>query len=533
MTKILIVDNLAEDRLTLRRLLESQGYQVIEAADAAQALALAQADAPDLVLLNGVFGQDQGLDLVAALRSFPATLPLLLIDGDGLDRAGRADERDPGVEYVIRPVGDAELLARIRAALRTSGVQAELRRRNEQLTALVDVMDAANSTLDPRELARHVLQRALVVVSMASGSLWLRDDDGVVCLAQHPTQARDPYQSAHRPLDPGTPLGRVITTGEPEFADTVAMAGAGRQGGDAGRPAAILPLIAGEGPIGAFVFDGPAGVPSSPEERAVFSALADHIAVAIQHARLYQETERQRRQLQSIDRQKDEFISITAHELKNPMASIKGYADLMLRRMARNPGDPNRKGLEIISQQINRMTSLLDQLLDVSRIGTNRLQIERRRTDLAAITTRIVEEMRGTTEQHELKLEVRDAPLVGDFDEARIGQVIGNLLSNAIKYSPNGGTIGVRVERAPQGGHAEAIISVADHGIGIPAEDRAHLFERFFRASNAGALFAGMGLGLFITHGLVKHHGGRIWFESEEQQGTTFYVALPIKGSET
>jgi signal transduction histidine kinase len=521
MGKILIIDNnLAQDRLVLRELLESNGYQVIEVADVTQALAEAWDDQPDLVLIDS-----HGSEAVEALRSHYATamLPVLLLDGNNPDQMETAYEFDSGVEYVPRPVNDHELLARIRSALRTSQVQAELRRRNEQLVALVSVMDAANSTLDLRELARRVLERALVVTSMMSGSIWLRDHDEIVCLARYPPDPQHPDRWAPQPIRPDTPLGRVMTTGQPEFVAALAEAS-----GASPHPAAILPLTARDDLIGAFVFVAATPEPAQPEERAVLIAIATHVAVAIQHAQLYQRAERQRQQLQAIDRQKDEFISITSHELKNPMASIKGYADLMLRRMAKKPNDPNRKGLEIISQQVNRMTSLLDQLLDVSRIGMDRLQIERRPLDLVAITQRIVEEMRGTTELHQLKLEVRDAPLTGDFDEARISQVISNLLSNAIKYSPNGGTITVRIGRVPTGAGREALISVEDHGIGIPAEDRKRLFERFFRASNAGASFAGMGLGLFITRGIVVRHGGRIWVESEERHGTTFYIALPI-----
>lgn len=533
MAKILTVDNQAEDSLTLRRLIASSGHRVIEAADREQALAQIGEDHPDLVLLADI-SQPDSLDIISALRSHlaTATLPVIRLVAAYPVQADAASEANSGVDYVTRPLNATELLARIQAALRTSQVQAELQRRNEQLLALVNVMDAANSTLDLHELTQRVLERALLVTSMISGSIWLREGDQAVCLARYPLDGQSSAEPERRLLQPDTPLGRVLTTGKPEFTPPPDEASNDVQRDAHARPDTVLPLAARNELIGAFVFGTATSAPVPPEERAVLSAIAAHVAIAIQHAQLYQQAERQSQQLKAIDQQKDEFISITSHELKNPMASIKGYADLMLRRSARTPNDPNRRALEIISQQVNRMTGLLDQLLDVSRIGTNRLQLARRPADLVAIVWRAVEEMRGTTEQHQLKLEVQDEPLIGDFDEARIGQMITNLLGNAIKYSPEGGPISVRLERNTRDGDQEALISITDHGIGIPVEDRAHLFERFFRASNVSASFTGMGLGLFIARGLVVRHHGRIWVESEERLGTTFYVVLPLNDSD-
>ena len=522
MTKILIAGSPTEERHELRRLLESAGYQVIEAADAAQLLTALHTVHPDLVLLERSPTGAGEPDLLAILRANPATaaLPMIVLTSRPHEPTHQAND----IEYLSAPIDAVELLASIRSALRTGRVQAELRRRNEQLSALVSVMEAANSTLDLNELAQRVLERALVVTALTNGSIWLRDGETLVCLACFPPSPPGAGRPPTQPLHPDTPIGRVMLSGQPEFAP--------QQRSDPHQSAAILPLIARGEVIGVFVFGADGGTAIPPSEHAVLGAIAAHVAVAIQHAQLYQQAERQRRQLQAIDRQKDEFISITSHELKNPLASIKGYADLMLRRSARRPDDPNRKGLEIIAQQVNRMTNLLDQLLDVSRIGRDSLQLDRRPADLAAIAARIVEEMRGTTEHHQLVLEIQGAPLIGSFDEARIGQVIANLLSNAIKYSPGGGPIVVRVQRLDEG-RPTALLTVRDQGIGIPAADRERLFERFFRASNVSSSFAGMGLGLFITRGLVVRHGGRIWVESEEGRGTTFYVAMPLVSSET
>lgn len=506
--------------MRLRELLEAKRYDVGEADDAAQALTLLERERPDIVLLESVSSRSERDAEVDALRAHPETadLPLIVLAPRHFDAIDPLADAERGLERLLAPISDADLLARVHVALRASRLQAEQRRRNDQLSALVQVMEAANSTLDVVELAEGVVERVLFATQMLSASIWLRDDDDALCLARRPPGPPDAPERL--PLTLATPLGRAITTGKPEFADGAPAAPGGYS--------AVLPLLAGDELIGALAIDVPYDAPIPDDERAVLSVLAAHIAVAIRHAQIYQQAELQRRQLQEIDQQKDEFISITSHELKNPMASIKGYADLMLRRSGKSHDDPNRKGLEIISQQVSRMTALLDQLLDVSRIGMDRLQLDQRPADLAVIITRIVDEMRATADQHQLHLDISDAPLMGDFDEVRIGQAVGNLLSNAIKYSPDGGDVWVRLERGAHAGRECGIVAVQDHGIGIPAEDREHLFERFFRARNVGPSFAGMGLGLFITRGVVERHGGRISLESEEGQGTTFLIELPL-----
>jgi len=280
-----------------------------------------------------------------------------------------------------------------------------------------------------------------------------------------------------------------------------------------------LPLVAGGELVGALALGGPRCDLSANW----LEAIASQVAGALRQAQLAEQVEVQQRQLQALKRQQDELISIISHELKNPMASIKGYADLLLRRSARNPEDPNRRGLETISDQVVRMTSLLDQLLDISRISTGRLRIERRPADLALIVAHLVDETRKAAGQRPLTLEA-DAPLRGMFDAVRISQAVRNIITNAIAYSPDGSEIAVRLRRAGQ----EAILSVADQGIGIPAADCERIFEPFFRGSNA-AYCTGMGVGLYVAQQIVAWHDGRVWFESTEGEGATFYIALPLE----
>jgi signal transduction histidine kinase len=169
------------------------------------------------------------------------------------------------------------------------------------------------------------------------------------------------------------------------------------------------------------------------------------------------------------------------------------------------------------------MNGLLDKLLDLSRVTTERLRIDRRPADLAHIISRVMVDLRATTGRQELLLAGAEGAYPGLFDIMRIHQAIEQIISNAIAYSPEDSPVIVRLERSA----CEAIVSVTDHGIGIPADEHERMFEPFFRASNAAGR-SGMGMGLFVAQQILARHNGRIWFESAEGQGSTFSIALPL-----
>ena len=228
---------------------------------------------------------------------------------------------------------------------------------------------------------------------------------------------------------------------------------------------------------------------------------------------------------------KDEFIGVAAHELRNPLAVLKGFAEMLVYQTARGKGAQlapwQREALEEIDTATSRLDKLTEDLLDVTRLQAGRLVLSRSPNDLVALTRHMVTQRQMTTRQHTFSLDTAHTSLVVEVDRARIEQVLTNLLSNAIKYSPQGGPIelAIREEVEP---HA-ALVSIRDRGIGIPVGQQAHIFGRFVRAENARASeITGTGLGLFLSRELVERHGGRLWFESTEGVGSTFFMALPL-----
>ncbi len=218
------------------------------------------------------------------------------------------------------------------------------------------------------------------------------------------------------------------------------------------------------------------------------------------------------------------FLGIVAHDLRNPLSSILGYVQLLRRGGA--SAAPERLGpaLEAIEGQARRMRQMIDTLVDAARIGAGELRLHREPTDLAALARQAVAAVQATTERHRIVLEAPER-LEGEWDLGRLAQVLDNLLGNAVRYSPEGGEIRLQLRWEDD----QAVISVTDHGLGMPAEDLPRLFQLFSRLETGNGI-EGSGLGLYIARSVVEAHGGRIWAESPGPgQGSTFSIALPLK----
>lgn len=259
--------------------------------------------------------------------------------------------------------------------------------------------------------------------------------------------------------------------------------------------------------------------------------------------------------LKDAERVKDEFITIAAHELKTPMAAVKGYTDMLRRRSigadaggaGGAPGGDEQAAeatasaalaawqldaLETIDQATGRLVELTDDLLDVARLQAGRVELHLEPHDLIALARRVAKRLQFSTERHTISVEADEEYIVARLDVRRVEQVVGNLLNNAIKYSPEGGPIKVTVREDSARG--EAVLTVRDRGMGIPAAEQRHLFARFARAENARAAgIGGTGLGLYLSRELIERHSGRIWFESAGVgAGSAFSIALPLAGDD-
>jgi PAS domain S-box-containing protein len=245
-----------------------------------------------------------------------------------------------------------------------------------------------------------------------------------------------------------------------------------------------------------------------------------------ERATLLKREQSARKEAEAAVRLRDTFLSVAAHELKTPLTTLLGNAQLLQRRAARDAimTRATRRAVDVIASQAGRLNKMIAALLDASRIETGQLSIERERLDLCALAQRVVGEIRPSLERHTIVCDAPDEAVIVEGDELRLEQVLQNLIQNAIKYSPNGGTVTVRVERRGD----SAAVSVSDQGIGIPAQALPKLFRRFYRASNVeDQHISGMGIGLYVVKEIVALHGGDVEAESVEGQGSTFRISLP------
>lgn len=235
------------------------------------------------------------------------------------------------------------------------------------------------------------------------------------------------------------------------------------------------------------------------------------------------------RELRQLDELKSRFVSVAAHELRTPLTAISGYTELLRDGSFGLLDERQRRPLTIIAQSTDRLLEIINNLLDVSRIETGRVQLNMRPTPLQQIIRRCLDEYHLVVEKRGQTLTVdlpSDAPLLL-CDLARTVQVLGNLLGNASKYTPEGGSIHLSAGPAAQAGYFQ--IAVQDTGIGIPLAEQQRIFGTFYRASNADQTnAAGAGLGLHISRSLVELQGGEIHFESEPGQGSMFFFTLPL-----
>lgn len=251
---------------------------------------------------------------------------------------------------------------------------------------------------------------------------------------------------------------------------------------------------------------------------------------------------------QKIERAKDDFLAVAAHELRSPLAAVRGYTDLLVRREQRRSEEdsPELRGLTILAQQVTHMLRMVDNILDVSRLDADTLNLQLQRANLVALTQQVIEQQRPAAGDRELLLESEEQELMVVCDPLRIRQVLTNLVSNAIRYSPLATTIRVALStqqaeclaahhpayasrHAAAGDDCLALISVQDQGAGISEEQAARIFKRYARGSERRG--EGLGLGLYLSREFVTRHGGEIWFESREGHGSKFYVALPLDHS--
>jgi signal transduction histidine kinase len=488
---ILLVDDEVANLDLLETVLRPRGYErLVRVSDAREAVATFVATRPDLVLLDLHMPHRTGFDVLADLGAHVPDgefVPVLVLTADvtapARDRALASGAHD----FVTKPFDRSEVLLRVRNLLRTRLLHLDERR--------------------AREAAERVAARDRLLAD--ASRLLDASLDGATALEQL--------------------AGRLV----PELADACTVEHDG-PGGDAalgGDAARTLRLPLGGGTARGAVADVALRLVRSPPHPAFDDAdvaLAGEIARragrALERARLVGA-------LQDAVAARDQVLAVVAHDLRSPLTAVRFDVEMLQLDSTRALGASDAATLARVERAVARMDRLIEDLLDVARIGRDALALDRRMHDVRALLDEAVATLRPLVVGHGLTFEAHgdDALPALPIDGPRLLQALSNLVGNAVKFAAHDGRVSLTWRLAEHDGAREVRIAVCDDGAGIGPEALQHIFGAFWQARHADR--RGLGLGLAIARAIVDAHGGRIWVESVVGQGSTFVVALPVGGA--
>lgn len=526
---VLVVDDNEMNRDLLQRRLQRQQYRVETAENGAVALEKMAALPVDIVLLDIMMPVLDGFQVLARMKAHSdwQDVPVIIISAaDDMDSIVRGIELG-AEDYLPKPYSAPILKARISACLEKKQLRdvekaylsdmATMQAIDRELNASLDLARAMALTLG--WALRHAGARAGLMGQVADGRFLVRSSSGYA-----------PELSGSSLALSAAPLPAVRQALETRQVVYLPLTGPGLLAG--ARQQLAVPIVRQADVLALLLLEHDAALPPTPRLRTFLSRLGDHAALAIANAQMYTA-------VQEANQAKTEFVSVVSHELKTPMTSIKGYADLLLTGDFGPLTDMQQQFLDTIRANVERMRRLVSDLTDISRIEAGHLRLTVAPVPFAEVLDDVVRSARAQADEKglELVLSVPDdlPPVLAD--RGRLEQILANLVSNAVKYTPASGRVAVQVELVTVDEAARPRpalqVAVADTGLGIAPEAQATVFEKFTRADDPEAQKeSGTGLGLSITKSLVELQNGRIWFESVFRAGTTFYVTLPVANGE-
>ena len=409
----------------------------------------------------------------------------------------------------------------------------QLALRVQELDTMQRIDQELNRTLNLKNVVDITMDWALRKSGATTGALFILDRERNVLrlVASYGYPEDSPFSAegpGTYPIERGI-TGRVIRSGQPSLITDVSIDPDYHETLPGCVAQLIVPLFTANQVIGMIILESDREGTLDLLDLDFVARLAEHASPAIVNAQLYQELER-------ANQAKSEFVSFVAHELRNPMTSMKGYTDLLLKGVVGPVNEQQSDFLHTIYSNVTRMETLVSDLNDLTKQETNNLRLEIGPVDFRQVVSETLRAQQRAIDEKGQRLAVHlpdDLPVVRG-DQTRLIQVMTNLVSNAHKYSPPEGVITIRAEVArntwdPQGAPHVLHVSVEDTGIGLSEEDLQQLFVPYFRSDNPKTREQpGTGLGLTITRGLVELHGGRVWVESELEVGSTFHFTIPL-----
>jgi signal transduction histidine kinase len=406
-----------------------------------------------------------------------------------------------------------------------------LQRQADRLQRILKISQTLTGTLDLDKLLSLILSAATELTDTEAASILLLDESGSeLHFTASSGQSIEKLAELKVPIE-GSLAGSILTSGKPMVIENVRQdprhyGGVDQQLAFVSRSILGVPLMLQDKSIGVLEAVNKRGDGTfSEEDGQVLMTLAAQAAVAIENAQLVTALQLAYKQLNEVDQLKSNFIAIASHELRTPLGLILGYAAML----KDDASAETARQLDVVLHSALRLRGLIDDMVNLQYVAEGKAELEIVEfsiQDLVQVGVQSVNEI-CTSKQHTLTFDLPPQPLCVKADRAKIALVLNNLLTNAIKFTEPRGRIAVSAETHD----GELQVHVADTGVGVPAGDLELIFDRFYQVEpHLTRKHGGLGLGLAIAKGMVEMHGGRIWCESVEGQGSRFTFSLPING---
>jgi signal transduction histidine kinase/DNA-binding NarL/FixJ family response regulator len=528
---VLVVDDSELNLDLLSRYIERLGLDVTTARDGQQALDLLKTRSFDLMLLDIMMPVMDGYQVLEKVKQDESLryLPVIVISAvDDLRSVARCIELG-AEDYLPKPFNQAVLNARINASLEKKRLRDQERAYLEELLIMQRIDHELNASLEITHAMSITLEWAIRQTGGKAGLVAVVEEDVIRIMVTQGYEGGP--QAGKDTLPPSSPaLRKVLEEREPRRLELGQEEPIGYLEGAQIR--VVIPICRETDVIGLLLVEGMQSGCCTEDRLDFLVRLSNHAAIAIFNAQLYAA-------VQAANVAKSDFISVVSHELKMPMTSIKGYAELLAAGAVGPINDTQAEFLSTIRSNANRMEQLVSDLADISRVEAGRLQLDFEVVTISRVVDEVVRSMESSIDQKEQRLDVLAPPDLPPVwgDRTRLIQVLVNLTSNAHKYTPPGGRIAIHMEHTAnrwdaQGAPEVVHVWISDDGIGISAADQEKIFQKFFRVQEIEheevEQVPGTGLGLNISKNLVELQGGRIWFESELGEGSTFHFTVPV-----
>ena len=487
---ILIVDDKPAYILFLQQLLESHGFSVDTAQSKQEALKKAIRNRYALIILDLEMLDMDGVELFEKLHDCSITkdIPIIFLLAQNQDRLLIEQESvSGGIDYVLKPVDTEILMLKVKIFHRIHKQTLALKAVQENLLAEIDGRKSAQLALQEKANHLRLILESLPLIAFTV------NQDGKIDFVNKNWFKFAATEQDYPACPPGDPSVE-------EILKTHILEGRGVE-----MEIRILPL----------------GSELYRYHLLRIVPIEEHHLIT-HWVGTFTDIDDQKH----IEQKKDEFLSIASHELKTPLTSMRGYVQLLDRSLPSVQNTTTHKYMNRVQDQLDKLSSLVADLLDISKMDNGKLKIHYHRFDLDALIDSVIETMHQTHENRALHIERMgnrlDSLVLGD--EVRIEQVLINLMNNAIKYSPDSDRIIVHTESNKQ----EVKVSIQDFGIGVPIKNQAPIFDKFYRVEETSVRFQGLGLGLYISAEIIRQHKGTYGMESQLGVGSTFYFTLPL-----